>query len=154
MASTMVKQRIRVFWYSLLLLIVAVAGTAGDFSLEAVMSSAFPSNLVASPRRDVVAWVFNWRGQRNIWIAEGPDYKARQLTEYTQDDGQELGSLAFDSEGKIILYVRGGSANRAGEYPNPTSDPKGAEQAIWAIKVAGGKPWRIGLGTIAQCRPQ
>ena len=147
MNMTMRKQKVCVFGCFLFLLVVAAVATAGEFSLEAVMSSAFPSGLTVSPKGDAVAWVFNWRGLRNIWIAEGPEYKGRQLTEYTQDDGQELGSLAFNHDGTIIVYVRGGSANRAGEYPNPTSDAGGVEQAVWAIKVAGGKPWRIGLGS-------
>ncbi len=120
---------------------------AQSFTLEAIMSYAFPSNLVASPRGDLVAWVFNWKGNRNIWIAKGPEYKARQLTSYSSDDGQGLGQLAFNFEGTVVVYVRGGSANRAGEYPNPTSDPKGAEQAVWAINVEGGNPWRLGQGS-------
>jgi len=152
MKSTVIKSKLRVCG-SLLFLLVIAAAFAGGFSLESVMSSAFPSSLVVSPRADLVAWVFNWRGQRNIWIAEGPDYKARQLTKYTQDDGQEVGSLAFNHDGTIILFVRGGSANRAGEYPNPTSDPKGVEQAVWAIKVAGGEPWWVGLGSSPQPSP-
>jgi len=111
------------------------------------LSYAFPSSLVVSPKGDLVAWVFNWQGKRNIWTAKAPEYKARQLTAYSLDDGQELGGLAFDPEGKIIVYVRGGSANRAGEYPNPTSNPEGTEQAAWAIKIEGGEPWRLGKGS-------
>lgn len=120
---------------------------AHSFPLEAILSYAFPSSLVTSPAGDLVAWVFNWEGKRNIWIAQGPEYKARQLTSYSLDDGQELGQLAFNYDGKIIVYVRGGSANRAGEYPNPTSNPEGVEQALWAIRVDEGEPWRLGQGS-------
>ena len=120
---------------------------AQSFTLEAIMSYAFPSNIAASPKGNLVAWVFNWEGKRNIWIAHAPGYKARQLTQYPLDDGQELGQFAFNSEGTIIVYVRGGSPNRAGEFPNPTSNPEGVEQALWAIKVEGGEPWRIGQGS-------
>lgn len=119
---------------------------AQSFSLETVMSSPFPSNLVASPRGDLVAWVFNEQGRRNIWIAKGTEYKAQKLTAYSEDDGQEITELAFSPDGSIILFIRGGSSNRAGEYPNPTSDPEGVEQAVLAIKVSGGEPWRIGEG--------
>lgn len=120
---------------------------AQSFTLEDILSYAFPSNLVSSPKENLVAWVFNWEGKRNIWVAQAPEYKARQLTMYSLDDGQELGQIAFNSEGKIIVYVRGGSANRAGEYPNPTSNPEGTEQTVWAIKVEGGEPWRLGKGS-------
>mgnify|MGYP001024856544 CR=1 FL=1 len=131
------------FIFSLMLLKTLEARV---FTIEEILSSPFPSNLVASPQGDLVAWVFNIQGKRNIWIARAPEFKAQQLTQYSSDDGQELGGLAFNSDGSVIVFVRGGSANRAGEYPNPTSNPEGTEEAIWAIKVSGGESWRIGEG--------
>ena len=130
-----------------LAIVFSVPPRVQSFTLEAVMSYAFPSSLVVSPKGDLVAWVFDSKGHRNIWVAEGPDYKARQLSKYAEDDGQEISQLAFSADGTIIVFVRGGSANQAGEYPNPTSNPEGAEQALWAIKVEGGEPWRVGLGS-------
>jgi len=135
----------------LFIVVLFVAFTCGftnahSLTLEEIMSYAFPSNLVASPSKDCVAWIFNLKGERNIWAAEGPQYKARKLTQYSVDDGQELGQLAFNFDGTIIFYTRGGAANREGEYPNPTSNPEGVEQAIYAIRVDGGIPWRIGEG--------
>jgi len=141
------KRKVNLFCILFLLLTLFTIQQAWSFPLEAIMNYAFPSGLVASPRGDLVAWVFNWEGKRNIWIAQAPGYKARQLTQYSLDDGQELGQLSFNSEGTIIVYVRGGSANRAGEFPNPTSNIEGAEQALWAIKVEGGEPWRLGQGS-------
>lgn len=133
------------FWLVLILLFLPLQ--AQSFSLENIMNYAFPSDLVASPQGDLVAWVFNWQGKRNIWMARGPEYKAQQLTSYSEDDGQEVGQLAFNFDGTIVIYIRGGSSNRAGEYPNPTSDPVRIEQAVWAVKVEGGDPWRIGEGS-------
>jgi dipeptidyl aminopeptidase/acylaminoacyl peptidase len=147
MNSRIYKRRSSLFCVFILLLLFFTFQQAQSFTLDSILSYAFPSSLVVSPRGDVVAWVFNWQGKRNIWTAKAPEYKGRQLTAYPLDDGQELGRLAFDSEGKIIVYVRGGSANRAGEYPNPTSNPEGAEQAVWAIKVEGSEPWRLGEGS-------
>ena len=141
------KEKFTAFWLLILLSVFFMPYQAHSFTIEAVMSYAFPSNLVASPKGDLVAWVFNWQGKRNIWIVKGPDYKARQLTGYSLGDGQELGQPAFNFDGTLIAYVRGGSANRAGEYPNPTSNPEGVEQAVWAIKVDAGEPWRIGKGS-------
>src|SRR5215475_13425330 len=93
------------------------------FTLEQVLSSPFPSDLVAAPGGERIAWVFNAQGKRNVWVAEGPDLKARQLTQYIEDDGQELTELSFTHDGKWLVYVRGGDANSAGDVPNPTSDP-------------------------------
>lgn len=141
------KRGSSIFCIFVLLFTFSMLLQAKPFALENIMSYAFPSNLVSSPKGDLVAWVFNWEGKRNIWLAQAPEYKSRQLTQYSLDDGQELGQLAFNSDGTIIIYVRGGSANRAGEYPNPTSNPEGTEQALWAIKVEGGEPWRLGQGS-------
>ncbi|MEW6456394.1 MAG: prolyl oligopeptidase family serine peptidase [Acidobacteriota bacterium] len=125
-----------------------------SFTIEMIMSAPFPSNLVASEKMDRVAWVFNDQGKRNIWVADGPDYKVRQITDYNEDDGQEISGLTFSPDASIIVYVRGGSPNRQGEIPNPTSDPKGAQQVILALKVEDGKTWQIGQGTNPQISPR
>ncbi len=134
-------------WLFILALSAFTAAHGLAYTLEDIMSYAFPSNLVASSRGDLVAWVFNQEGNRNIWIARSPDYKAFQLTGSSEDDGQELGQLALNFDGTVMVFVRGGSANRAGEYPNPTSNPEGVEQALWAVNVEGGEPWRLGPGS-------
>ena len=141
------KRRSSLLCIFILLFVFLMFQQAQSFTLENILSYAFPSSLVVSPKGDLVAWVFNWQGTRNIWTAKAPEYKTRQLTAYSLDNGQELGELGFDPEGKIIVYVRGGSANKAGENPNPTSNPEGTEQAVWAIKIEGGEPWRLGKGS-------
>src|SRR5437773_11522134 len=110
--------------------LIAPSALAQSFSLEQVMSSPFPSELVVSKRGDKIAWAFDAEGKRNIWIAEAPAFKARQLTHYNNDDGQELTDLLFSPNGNLVAYVRGGDANQAGEVPNPTSDPAGAKQEV------------------------
>lgn len=147
MKSSSMSRKAGLFCIFILSFVLIFSHSSHSFTLDAIMGYAFPSNLVASPRGDLAAWVFNWKGQRNIWIAKSPEYKARQLTSFSLDDGQEISQLAFNFDGAIIVYVRGGSANRAGEYPNPTSDPKGVEQSVWAIRVEGGDPWRLGQGS-------
>src|SRR5262249_20954080 len=102
-----------------------------SFSLEQVLSSPFPSELIAAPKGERIAWAFDAEGKRNIWGADGPDFKARQLTKYNEDTGQELTELSFTHDGNWVVYVRGGNQNSAGEIPNPNSDPAGAEQAIF-----------------------
>lgn len=139
------KNAVRVFPWVIIFLMLAPS-LGNSFTLEDVMSYAFPSNLVSSQTGDRIAWVFNREGIRNIWVAEGPEYKACQLTQYSLDDGQEIGDLAFDRNGTVLVYVRGGEANNSGEYPNPTSNPEGAEQAVWAIRFEGGEPTQLGEG--------
>ncbi|HEY6147908.1 MAG TPA: DPP IV N-terminal domain-containing protein, partial [Thermoanaerobaculia bacterium] len=124
----------------------AVPPPPAGFSIEDVMSAPFPSDLVSSPS-GAVAWVFSAAGARNVWVAEPPSFAARAVTSYRDDDGQEIGDLAFSPDGKSLVYVRGGDANRGGEIPNPAHAPEGAEQAVWAVSLApGSTPRRIGEG--------
>ncbi len=123
------------------------------FTLEDILSAPFPYSLMASPEGDLVAWVFNQRGRRNIWIARAPDFKPIMLTNYREDDGQEISQLVFSPDGRILIYVRGEGPNRKGEYPNPTSNPRGARMEIWAVRIEDGKIWKIGEGTEPSISP-
>ncbi len=121
---------------------------AQSFTLEQVMSSPFPSELIVSRRGDRLAWAFDAEGKRNVWIAEAPAYAARQLTHYDKDDGGELTDLLFSPSGALIAYARGGEQgkNQAGEYANPTSDPAGAKKEIWVADTRTGRVTLIGEG--------
>lgn len=120
--------------------VFALAGAAtaqSSFSLEQVMSSPFPSELVAAAHGSRIAWVFDAKGVRNVWIADGPDFArtARQLTHYRDDDGQPIASLRFTPDGKTAVYARGTELNDAQESANPASWTKGATQQVFAVDV-------------------
>jgi dipeptidyl aminopeptidase/acylaminoacyl peptidase len=129
---------------------VCCAQAQERFTLEQVLSAPFPADLVASKTGSRIAWTLDEQGKRNVWVAEGPDFKARRLTSYLEDDGQELSSLGFSGDGEWLVYVRGGGKNPAGQYPNPTSNPAGVEQAVWATKWNGGEPKKIDVGHSAK----
>ncbi|SRR5579885_2877081 len=112
------------------------AAAPGQFTLEQVMSAPFPSDLRAGPGGRV-AWVQNARGVRNIWVAEPPDYRGRQITNYVDDDGQDIAQIAWMPDGRSLLYVKGGDFEFPDrDNPNPRSRPEGVEQAIWLISLA------------------
>src|SRR5215472_2500513 len=98
----------------------ARANAQKPFTLEQVLSAPFPSDLTTAKNRNRVAWVFDQQGKHNIWDAEAPSFAARQLTRYSEDDGQELSQLRFSSDANALVYVRGGGKNSAGQVPNPT----------------------------------
>ncbi|HKP85138.1 MAG TPA: prolyl oligopeptidase family serine peptidase [Blastocatellia bacterium] len=116
------------------------------FTLEQVLSSPFPSELIASKQGDKVAWVFDHLGKRNIWIAEAPAFKGRPLTRNDKDDGQEITELVFSPDGNWIAYTRGGPPNSDKDIPNPTSDPAGAKQEVCVVNTRTGVTAKIGEG--------
>jgi len=122
-----------------------------NLALESLLSFPFPDELVVSPVGSTVAWTFNERGVRNIYVADGPGFKARRVTSYTSDDGQELTNLSFSDDGKTIVYVRGGDhgSNWPAEgnlMPNPTSSPFQPRMQVWSVPVTGGTPVLLGEG--------
>ena len=121
------------------------AGSARAFTLEQVLSAPYPTGLTTSDE-GAVAWVFDTRGARNVWVALPPEYRGKAVTPYASDDGQEITDLSFSADGKTLVFVRGGDPNRAGEVPNPRSDPGGSTQAVYAVAVGGGEPKRLGDG--------
>lgn len=128
------------------------AAQSSAFALDDVLAFPFPDNLVAAPRGALVAWTFNERGARNIYVAEGPDFRARRVTPYEGDQGQELTSLRFTPDGRTIVYVRGGDhgSNFPAEgnlAPNPDSSPVQPRVQIWAVPVGGaGAPTLLAEG--------
>lgn len=141
---------LRRFAYTLvplaLMLILPPLVSGNGFTLEQVLSSPFPSDLIASKSGDRLAWVFDHLGKRNIWIAEAPSFKGRQLTRYDKDDGQEITEAVFSPDGNWIAYVHGGPPNMDKEIPNPSSDSAGAKQEVWLVNVRTSTTARVGEG--------
>ena len=127
--------------------LVAICANAQRFTLEQVMSSPFPSDLVAAGKADRAAWVFASRGVRNVWVADAPDFRARQVTHYSQDDGQAIVSLRVTPDGKTLVYARGSEVNEEVQVANPASATTAPKQQAWAVEVEGGKEPRL-LGDI------
>lgn len=125
---------------------VPIGAAQGALRLEQVLGVPFNSNLVASESGNRIAWTSNQQGKRNIWVAEGPNFVGRQLTSYPDDDGGELSDLHFSADGGTLVYSRGEGKDPAGEYANPTHNPRGAQEEIWAIAWTGGEPVRIDEG--------
>lgn len=121
--------------------------TASAQTLEQFMSHPIESNFAASADGKNIAWVINDHGKRNIVVKTGTDLP-RLLTDYQQDDGQEISQLTFSPNGTKLLYVRGGGGNRNGQNPNPASLPEGVEQAIYYKEIASkSAPAKITVGT-------
>lgn len=125
------------------LFLIGVA-SAANFTLEQVMASPFPSNLVAATHGPRIAWVFDTKGVRNIWVADAPDFAARQITHYDSDDGLPIASLRITGDGRTLVYVRGSEANENGRVADPTNGVWARKQQVWAIDVETGAPRLLG----------
>jgi dipeptidyl aminopeptidase/acylaminoacyl peptidase len=135
----------------LILICLAIAPiiNAQSFTMEQIKSYPFPNELTTAGTGSRIAWAFNERGLRNVWVAEGPEFKARCLTNYTVDDGQELTSLSISEDGKYVVYVRGGDHGSNFDSAAPVNPALSATQTrvqIWSVPFAGGEPKMIADG--------
>ena len=133
---------------------VALSASVKRFTLEQVMSAPFPTDLTAAPKGGAVAWVLDQNGARNIWVAEAPDYKGRRLTDYKDDDGQEIAQIAWTPDARSVVFVRGGDFETFRDNPNPASLPQGVEQDIWIVPASGGAPKKIAEGSQPAVSPK
>ncbi len=119
---------------------------AQSFTLASIKSYPFPTELTASAQGSKIAWAFDEEGKRNVYVAEGPAYIPRKLTNYSDDDGQEISSLSISNDGKWVVYVRGGDhgSNWNDDVPvNAAFSPTPPKVQIWTVPFAGGEPKAI-----------
>ena len=140
------------FFYTLFIHLILggwMALFAQQLDMDALKAYPFPNELTAAATGSRIAWAFNEQGQRNIYVAEGPTFTARRLTNYLQDDGQELSNVAISPDGKWVIYVRGGDhgSNWNDDLPvNPSFHPVPTKVQVWSIPFSGGEPKSLGEG--------
>ena len=140
-----------VCWPLLFMVCAAHAAPRSGFSMAQVLHYPYATQLAAAERADVIAWVCNVDGVRNVWVARGPSFTPLQVTHNTEDDGQEITQLTFSPDGARLVFVLGGDhdANWPAEgnlAPDPNSSPEQPATAIWAASLTGGAPVKIAEG--------
>src|SRR5262247_1472158 len=138
---------------SIFLIVIVVSAAAAllraqthdaGFTIEQVMSPAFPYGLVGSKRADRIAWMEDERGIRNLYTAAAPDFKRVRVTMTTQDDAVDLQSVQLSDDGSVVIFVRGHGANFKGQIGNQGTDPAGGRREVWAASTTGSRPpWRV-----------
>ena len=124
-------------------------GAPADFTLAQVLDYPYPGGLVAAESGEHLAWVVNLRGARNVWVADGPAFKPRQLTRFDQDDGQEITQLTFSPKADVLVFVRSGDhdANWPDELaPDPAASPQEPKVRLWAARLPDGTPFEVAEG--------
>jgi dipeptidyl aminopeptidase/acylaminoacyl peptidase len=127
------------------------AATLGRYSLEQVLHYPYDSQLAGAQDADIIAWVRNTDGVRNVWVARGPAFVPLQITRYAEDDGQEITQLTFSPDGAHLAYVRGGDhdSNWPAEgnlSPDPAASVEQPTTAVWTVPTVGGEPLKIDEG--------
>ena len=126
----------------LFLLLVAVKISSAQ-TIENYLSAPFPTDLTSSSNGKTIAWVFNDKGSRNIYVAESPLFAAKKITGYAGDDGMEVNSLEFTPDGNQIVFVRGNAPNNNGEPANPAFLQTSTARNIWIINKDGSQLRKI-----------
>ena len=119
------------------------AADAPSFTLEQVRSYPFPNELTAADTGSRIAWAVDDRGQRNIWVAEGPAFEPRKLTKFDIDDGQELTAVTLSPKGDYVVFVRGGDYGSNWDRAvavNTLSLPTPPKVQLWSAPFSGGEP--------------
>jgi dipeptidyl aminopeptidase/acylaminoacyl peptidase len=117
---------------------------AQSFTIEQIMSAPFPSQLTAARQGSRIAWVFNLKGEQNVWIADGPRFVPKQVTHYLGDNGEPIASLRLTPDGRSIIYARGTELNGDGRAANAVAEVKQPKQQVWLASVDGGEPRLLG----------
>src|SRR5437899_6132221 len=138
------KTLFQFFVVTLSSILLPVVCLGESFTLEQVLSAPFPYGLTSASHSPRVAWVFDNKGERNIWVAEGSDFVPRQVTHYKGDDGQPIASVRLTPDGKTVVYARGSETNKEGASANPQSLAKIPKHQAWAVNVNGGEPRLLG----------
>ncbi len=136
---------------------LALAAARGRaFTLPDVLGYPYPAVLAAAANGQALAWVLDERGVRNVFVAEGPAYSAREITHFTADDGREIADLQFSRDSRYVVFVRGGDhdANWPVDHePDPDANPVRAAMQVWSVALAGGEPRVIGDGDTPAISP-
>jgi len=118
-----------------------MAQQLGDY-----LSAAFPTHMTAASDGKAVAWVFNDKGERNVFYAKAPNYEAQQLTQYKGDQGVDLGPLVFSPDGSTLLVVRGNPKNSSGYAANPAQLQENTQKKIHVVELQTGKSREFSVG--------
>ena len=131
----------RVLLFVICLVHLSFKSYTQPFTLESVTSYPFSSELT-SAAGNKIAMAINVKGRRNIYVADGPNYALRQLTDYHADDGLELTSVSISADGNWVVFVRGGDHGAYDESTprNPSSAPVPPQIQVISIPFKGGQP--------------
>lgn len=136
-----------------ILLLSMVVSASAQLSIGNLLSAPFPTDLKSSDDGKTIAWVFNDKGERNIFIAASPSYRAKKITSYSGDIGVDISSLTFSPDGKQLVFIRGNSNNNRGEAANPAQLADNTDRNLFIINTDGTRLRKLGPGVYPKISP-
>ena len=127
-----------------LITLSAIKSISAQYSLEQSLGAPYVQSIYSSADQQSLAWVVNEKGQRNIWYS-GLDGAPQKLTNYDQDDGQDISQISMSSG--YLVFVRGNGNNRWGQPANPASLPSTPRRQILRLRLADSVVERIDVAS-------
>jgi dipeptidyl aminopeptidase/acylaminoacyl peptidase len=100
-------------------LCTAISPAQQPFTLQQALSAPYATQLTAAPTGHRFAWVEDAEGRHNLWVSDGKPGDARQLTHSTDDDAQDILSVAWSPDGDTLAYTRGAELGADEKPANP-----------------------------------
>lgn len=148
------------FKRSILLYTVIIITTGTLFGqnntyFRALLRTPFVSNLNVSQEHDIVLYSINNNGARNVYASKGPNFESIKLTNFNEDDGQEITNLQLSADGQHAVFVRGGDhgGNISPVPVNPTSSIEKQEIVVYAVNLKTKKVIKIDNGDYPVVHP-
>ena len=135
------------------LVLIAAMLSAQTTSISNYLSAPFPTGFVASKNGNLIAWVFNDKGSRNIYVADASGKNVKAVTSYSGDDGMDVGDIQLTAAGDQVIYVRGNAPNGSGEMANPAFLQVSTERFIYAVHKDGSNARKISSGAAPRISP-
>jgi dipeptidyl aminopeptidase/acylaminoacyl peptidase len=128
---------------------------AQSYALSDLMATPYLSGLTAASKQSTLLFTANQQGKRNLFMIDGPDQPARQLTQFNEDDGLELTSVSISPDGEWAVFVRGGDhgANSAARPTNAASYISPQKIQLYSVNLGSGELKNLGDGDFPQFHP-
>ncbi|HEY5380783.1 MAG TPA: prolyl oligopeptidase family serine peptidase [Acidobacteriaceae bacterium] len=121
---------------SFALCLSAVTPAQQPFTLQQVLSAPYATDLTPAPTGDLFAWVENAEGHHNLWIG-GPHTKARQLSDFSRDDGLDLSNIIWSPNAQTIAFTLSTTEGPDDKPSNPAHLQRSVAPTLWIESVAG-----------------
>lgn len=145
----MKNRKIKTFsGFVLLILCFSLNATAQRFTLESIFNTPFIYGVTASSKTADIVFTSVDKGARNVFLAKYPYYQTKKLTNFNQDEGQEITSLSITADGMWAVFVRGGDhgGNATPRPINPSSSIVTPTIGVYSINLKTNQVKSLGDG--------